>query len=245
MALTTSSHPNHQHLPTPFSASDFSSAPHQSPSSLSDASLSAPVDAPIADPSTSTSATADSLDRQASYKNRQSISSTKANRTALFTLAALARDRTSSAIANLTEPTIRSRPSSSNLARQSTTTVNAPPLPSAQAAGSAPAEQVQNSNKADSAEASRGSQTNLAVDHSRRSHSSTPSAQRQSLLDTDPPSQSYDHTDTTQPEPILQNSSNKMHQTSSRLLRMTDDERPFTRVRRMGRPSLQFGQAIC
>src|SRR6266487_4056022 len=98
MALTNPSHPNRQHPPTLFSASDFSS-PHQSPSYLSDASVSS-SEVPIADPSTTTSAKEDSLDRQASYKNRQSISSTKANRTGLFTLAALARDRTSSAIAS-------------------------------------------------------------------------------------------------------------------------------------------------
>jgi GTPase-activating protein SST2 len=241
MALTNPSHPNHQHLPTRFSASD--SSPHQSPSSLSDDSLSS-SEVPIAEPSTSTSDTADFLDRQASYKNRQSISSTKANRTGLFTLAALARDRTSSAIASFTEPTIRSRPSSSNLAKQSTTTVNAPPLPSAQAAVSASTEYIQNTNKAENSEALRGSQTNLSVDHSRRSHSSTPTGQRQSLLDTDPPSQPYDDTDTTQPKPILQNHSNKMHQTSSRLLRMTDDERPFTRVRRIDHAIPQSGQAV-
>lgn len=243
MALTNPSHPNHQHLPTLFSASDFSS-PHQSPSPASDVNISS-SEASIADPHTSTSTTADSLDRQASYKNRQSIGSTKANRTGLFTLAALARDRTSSALASFTEPTIRSRPSSSNLARQSTTTLSAPPLPSAQAAVSASAEHIQNANKAENSEALRGSQTNLSVDPPRRSHSSTPSGQRQSLLDTDPPSQSYDDTDTTQPEPILQNYSNKMHQTSSRLLRMTDDERPFTRVRRIEHPKPQFDQAIC
>ncbi|KAI1124410.1 RGS-domain-containing protein [Nemania abortiva] len=46
----------------------------------------------------------------------------------------------------------------------------------------------------------------------------------------DPISTPYSKTDATQPPPILQSSlENKMHQTSSRLLRMTDDDRPFTR----------------
>lgn len=46
-----------------------------------------------------------------------------------------------------------------------------------------------------------------------------------------PPSQPYSTTDRNQPPPVLLlNSESKMHQTSSRLLRMTDDDRPFTRV---------------
>ncbi|KAI8628170.1 RGS-domain-containing protein [Xylariaceae sp. FL1651] len=40
----------------------------------------------------------------------------------------------------------------------------------------------------------------------------------------------YSETDPSQPPPVLSsNVENKMHQTSSRLLRMTDDDRPFTR----------------
>jgi hypothetical protein len=47
----------------------------------------------------------------------------------------------------------------------------------------------------------------------------------------DPISTPYSETDPTQPPPVLlSNLENKMHQTSSRLLRMTDDDRPFTRV---------------
>ncbi|KAK4214859.1 putative developmental regulator flbA [Rhypophila decipiens] len=46
----------------------------------------------------------------------------------------------------------------------------------------------------------------------------------------DPPSQPYSETDPTRPLPIhLTRQDNKMHQTSSRLLRMTDDDRPFTK----------------
>lgn len=48
----------------------------------------------------------------------------------------------------------------------------------------------------------------------------------------DPPSQPYSETDPTRPPPILlPRVDSKMHQTSSRLLRMTDDDRPFTKVR--------------
>lgn len=47
----------------------------------------------------------------------------------------------------------------------------------------------------------------------------------------DPPSQPYSKTDPTRPPPIhVTRQDNKMHQTSSRLLRMTDDDRPFTKV---------------
>lgn len=57
---------------------------------------------------------------------------------------------------------------------------------------------------------------------------------RQSSLSSvlkDPPSQRYSETDPTRPPPIhLTRQDNKMHQTSSRLLRMTDDDRPFTKV---------------
>lgn len=48
-------------------------------------------------------------------------------------------------------------------------------------------------------------------------------------------SQPYSKTDATQPPPIRlpPRTNNKMHQTSSRLLRMTDDDRPFTKVSHM------------
>jgi hypothetical protein len=46
-----------------------------------------------------------------------------------------------------------------------------------------------------------------------------------------PPSRPYSETDASQPAPIkFARSDPKMHQTSSRLLRMTDDDRPYTRV---------------
>jgi hypothetical protein len=47
-----------------------------------------------------------------------------------------------------------------------------------------------------------------------------------------PISQPYSETDPSRPLPHRSPvTNNTMHQTSSRLLRMTDDERPFTRVR--------------
>ncbi|KAI0458624.1 RGS-domain-containing protein [Xylaria acuta] len=56
----------------------------------------------------------------------------------------------------------------------------------------------------------------------------TPQSSQASLGD--PISTPYSETDASQPPPILLSSSeSKMHQTSSRLLRMTDDDRPFTR----------------
>ncbi|KAI0401016.1 RGS-domain-containing protein [Xylaria palmicola] len=69
--------------------------------------------------------------------------------------------------------------------------------------------------------------------------STTPALLSPSVIDTPPSSQAslkdpistpYSETDPGQPPPILLSSSeSKMHQTSSRLLRMTDDDRPFTR----------------
>lgn len=53
------------------------------------------------------------------------------------------------------------------------------------------------------------------------------------MVQESPYSQPYSETDSSQPPPlILPKLDNKMHQTSSRLLRMTDDDRPFTKVSR-------------
>lgn len=69
--------------------------------------------------------------------------------------------------------------------------------------------------------------------------SSSPVDGRQSsptLVPGTPPSQPYSETDPSHPEPThvsrldTNSNNNKMHQTSSRLLRMTDDDRPFTKV---------------
>jgi hypothetical protein len=233
MALSNPSHSVSQHhLPTSPSSSDFSS-PQLSPAYLSDASVNASLsDSTISDPlSVGAAAGVDDVsDRHVAFKNRQSLTSNKANRSGIFGLAQLARDKTTSAIASFTEPPIRSRHSSSNLARQqSSSNIVAPPLPTAPAA-TASTEKTHNHKTSGASETLRASRSNLSLDATRRSQNSTPvNNPRASLLNTDPPSSSYDSADSTQPKPIVQNTS-KMHQTSSRLLRMTDDERPFTRV---------------
>jgi hypothetical protein len=53
----------------------------------------------------------------------------------------------------------------------------------------------------------------------------------QALQANNPPSQPYTTTDPNHPLPYKSSTAAKMHQTSSRLLRMTDDDRPFTKVR--------------
>jgi hypothetical protein len=62
------------------------------------------------------------------------------------------------------------------------------------------------------------------------------------LLLGDPPSQPYSETDPSLPEPThLPRFDNKMHQTSSRLLRMTDDDRPYTKVSGLETTELAVG----
>jgi hypothetical protein len=162
-------------------------------------------------------------------KHRQSLLSTssKQSRSGLFTLAALARDKTSSAIANLSEPSIRTRSSTNSLyrtAQSSPTSITSPTIYS-------------NTRGAQSPD-SLGSTLDLPQPQATPStspHSRTQSTfnSRQSLLETNPPSQAYSDTASNTPPPISfvpGRNNSKMHQTSSRLLRMTDDERPFTRV---------------
>lgn len=163
-----------------------------------------------------------------SYRNRQSTFSTtssKHSRGGIFNFAALARDKTNSAIASLSEPSLRSRPSSGSLYRS--------------AQSSSGPEALNNTDGAKSAE-SRGSIRNNT--NSPRARSTPPQRHTRtdtvgstvSLLETDPPSQAYSNTASDTKPPITfvpQTTYNKMHQTSSRLLRMTSDERPFTRVR--------------
>lgn len=181
----------------------------------------------------------DRSNRRSISQQRNSISPAnpaKQSYPGLLGLAALARDRTTSAIASFAEPALRSRNSSNSLHRLSVAT------------GS-------NSSLSPSATSSRSSGTTLIevechssdrpVPWRRASQASTIRArspettggltqQRHSLLATAyPPSQAYENTSADSPLPSVSPPSgnhNKMHQTSSRLLRMTDDERPFTRV---------------
>ncbi|OTB08277.1 hypothetical protein M426DRAFT_203683 [Hypoxylon sp. CI-4A] len=131
----------------------------------------------------------------------------------LFAFAAAAIDKT---IANISEPTIRNRPSISALSRLSVV-LDSPT----------------NSENSSSDRSSR-----LRSFSSNSSTPQTPSflsplsdARRSSQLSLkDPISKPYSETDPSRPPPILlPGVENKMHQTSSRLLRMTDDDRPFTR----------------
>lgn len=67
----------------------------------------------------------------------------------------------------------------------------------------------------------------------------------QTLLEESPYSQPYSETDPSQPPPIiLPRSDDKMHQTSSRLLRMTDDDRPFTKVSRKLLALIRFSSTL-
>ncbi|CZR62379.1 related to developmental regulator flbA [Phialocephala subalpina] len=163
-------------------------------------------------------------DRQGNNsKHRQSTLSTtssKQNRGGLFNFAALARDKTSSAIASLSEPALRNRQSSGSLYRT---------------AQSSPVTETHNNNNsggrsADSTGSGRVNSNSPKTGFTPPQPNSH--ARTDSLLETDPPSQAYQNTASDTPPPIAfapQTNYNKMHQTSSRLLRMTSDERPFTR----------------
>lgn len=128
----------------------------------------------------------------------------------IFSLAAAALDKTQSAFANISDPVIRPR---NSLARLSL------------APGSLP-----------TSEPASPAKKSVFRTPSNQSLSSTPAVDgKQSAAAAPakvPLSQPYTETDPNRPLPIRQPATDsKMHQTSSRLLRMTDDERPFTKVR--------------
>ncbi|UNI13477.1 AMSH/STAMBP protein ubiquitin specific-protease [Purpureocillium takamizusanense] len=128
----------------------------------------------------------------------------------LLNRAAAAFDRTQIAIANLSEPVIRPRQSNSALARLSL----ASPV-----TNSEPASPERNPSLR--AASTQSLASSVKVDARQLAHAASAK---------DPPSQPYSETDPGHPAPIkLPAPDNKMHQTSSRLLRMTDDDRPFTR----------------
>ncbi|KAF5874325.1 putative developmental regulator flba protein [Botrytis fragariae] len=165
-------------------------------------------------------------------QNRQSTSSLRQNRSGLFTLAVLARDKTSNAIASLAEPALRSRPSSGNIL-------------DSHLDQNTPLNSIKNRSKSAEVLGSNIDHTDLSsspCENSTSTASNTISedptsshflGRRQSLLGTNPPSQAYSNTAADTPPLIHSNhrttNSSKMHQTSSRLLRMTSDDRPFTR----------------
>ena len=247
-SLTTTSHPQQTTIVSPI-LGPSALKHHQQPF---DTALSATATSPVTEPTTGrtapslldTAATGsspnDTLSRQSNnYKHRQSTlstSSSKQNRTGLFTLAVLARDKTTNAIASLSEPTIRSRPSSSSLYRSAQ---SSPTTSSNTSIGPSRSTDSQTSSR-ENTEHSRTSSSNTSASpssHSRTETQYSTSTQRQSLLETNPPSQAYADTAADTPPPIAfipQGNYNKMHQTSSRLLRMTSDDRPFTRVSIVG-----------
>ncbi|KAI1762062.1 RGS-domain-containing protein [Hypoxylon sp. FL1150] len=127
----------------------------------------------------------------------------------LFAFAAAAIDKT---IANISEPTIRSRPSASALGRLSV---------------------VLDSSSSDNSSRLRSFSSNSSAPTPTTPFIASPFSEtkRSSQLSLrDPISKPYTETDPTRPPPVLlSGQENKMHQTSSRLLRMTDDDRPFTK----------------
>lgn len=129
----------------------------------------------------------------------------------LFNRAAAALDRTQSVLATISEPVIRYRQSNSALARLSLASD-----PASNSDLSSPNKNASVRNSVCNASLSSALTSDITV--------VIPAAE-------DLPSQPYSETDPSLPAPIrLIGTDKKMHQTSSRLLRMTDEDRPFTRV---------------
>lgn len=222
---TQSTHSQLPELSPPQHISSPSPNPSQ-PSVEPKSPRSSATDVFAAAPSTST--------RHSNISKHYSSSPSKQPRSGLFSLAALARDKTTSAIANFSEPSIRSQRSSSSLylSAQSSPTTSTLTLNTAHSPTSI------DSLIAPSTEPLLYEpQLTIKPAHHRFSHTRSDTinstASRSSLLETDPPSQAYSDTAANTTPPVLQaplGHYNKMHQTSSRLLRMTTDDRPFTRV---------------
>lgn len=118
-----------------------------------------------------------------------------------------AKDRTQSAFASISEPVLRPRQSNPGLARFT------------HGESLAPANRVPTA-------------TTAASPPSKSPSSDSLSSGEYIVAGRNPPSQAYVDTDASHPLPFRQTRGEpKMHQTSSRLLRMTDDDRPYTRVR--------------
>ncbi|KAF4994451.1 hypothetical protein FGRMN_5781 [Fusarium graminum] len=128
----------------------------------------------------------------------------------LFALAASAFDRTQNAIAAISEPSIRPRQSSGALSRLSLLT------------SSSPSSEPPSPDKYHRLRSSSNQSLSSGAYLDSKIAPQAPSANN-------PPSQPYTSTDPNLPPPIKSSTASKMHQTSSRLLRMTDDDRPFTK----------------
>ncbi|KAF5505813.1 Developmental regulator flbA [Colletotrichum siamense] len=134
----------------------------------------------------------------------------------LFGFAAAAFDKTQSALATFSsDQSVRQRASSSALGRASFT-----PDSASDAASIGPTDKYPRYRSP----SNYSSSSTSTLNHPEGKYPS------QLSLVQDPPSQPYSETDPNRPLPIrLPNIESKMHQTSSRLLRMTDDDRPFTK----------------
>ena len=152
-----------------------------------------------------------------------------------LSLATLARDKTSSAFANLASrsnpaiPSLHTSSSISNLSEKRTAASTA-----ACGSGAFPSLEVQRSPP-------RAQDSSARADPLRQSESTQRSGGGGAPIGVDqrPPhhqSQSSSRNPAFSPGHTPQGSFNKMHQTSSRLLRMTDEERPFTRVSILSTP---------
>ncbi|KAK2626312.1 hypothetical protein QTJ16_004574 [Diplocarpon rosae] len=226
--------PAHLHLSPKDSAGDqsahssFSSS--SSSSTITNAASSAAATAAAAALSHSTTCPS-SL-----HRHRQStfpfVAAPKLNRASLFTLATLARDRTSSAIASLSEPSIRRRASIGGSLRTAQSHSASDP-PQTRSSSSQP-ESRDNTRSKEQTRAARGdSSSPLRTPSPHRGAEAQNADTLASPLsrETNPPSQAYADTLSDTPAPVRWPLAlhNKMHQTSSRLLRMTEDDRPFTR----------------
>lgn len=153
-----------------------------------------------------------------SHGHRHTISISRLNQQrsssgGILALAAAAFDRTQNAISAIAEPTIRPRQSSGTLSRLSLLTSPSP--------SSEPSSPEKHSRLRSTSSQSLLAGANL---DSKIASQSGPASLNH------PPSRPYTSTDPNLPPPVKSPSTNKMHQTSSRLLRMTDDDRPFTKV---------------
>ncbi|RDW79719.1 hypothetical protein BP6252_04357 [Coleophoma cylindrospora] len=202
-------------LPTPSTSAHPKDAARPAPTNLLAPLRPQPLKSKSASSSSRDSVTLQNAPHRRRLSTQWSTTS-KQNRT--FSLTSLARDSVN-AIASLSEPTLRTRPSNSSLSR-------------AIAANSSTGRSVRSSEPSINPH-SRDQVTDINPTLRLVSvPNEASSTQRQSLHETNPPSQPYSSTSADQPPPIAftpTGTQSKMHQTSSRLLRMTSDERPFTR----------------
>ncbi|KAI1081611.1 RGS-domain-containing protein [Whalleya microplaca] len=208
------SHPNTSsnvavHAPSHNASSSSTSSTAGSKSADSRVPVRQPTDGPIASQNTHATTTTSNF-RQ--HQLTPSVSSTSKNPKSGGLLAFAA-----AAIANISEPTVRNRPSSTSLGRLSVV-LDSPT--SSEQSGSDKSSRI----RSFSSNSSTPSTPIL----------SSPLSERQRVNQVslkDPISKPYCDTDPTRPPPVLLRNpeKNKMHQTSSRLLRMTNDDRPFTR----------------